>query len=212
MPIAIKAQTPHGDAHTLVLPVAIYNGIIIHAREGKPEEICGLIRGHNNKATEMVRAKNIAQNPVLDYEVAPEALLNVFDWEQAGDELIAIYHSHPTSPAYPSATDAHKAYYPDTVFLICSLLAETEPQLRGFFLREMPGEIDLKTVQKEIAFEQVRPGRWATYVPHDQPVPVSLAHLDRQGEQALYVVFQQKQSSHVAVRVVAVQNVDVLIE
>jgi len=200
------------DSQTLVLPSAIYGGIVTHALEGKPEEVCGLLRGNAGLATKLLRAKNVAPNRIMDYEVDPDALVTLFDWEEAGDELIAIYHSHPAGPAYPSASDAYQAYYPDTVFLICSLLDGTEPVLRGFFLRELPGKINLEDAQKEIAFEEARPGRWAAYIPDNHPSPSSLAHLDRPLEQALYVVYQQQQSSGVAVRAVTIKIVDVVIE
>jgi len=36
-------------------------------------------------------------------------------------ELLAIYHSHPRTEAYPSATDIRLAYYPDSSYLIISL-------------------------------------------------------------------------------------------
>jgi len=190
----------------------IYDGIITHAQEGKPEEVCGLLRGHAGLATKLLRVKNVAPNRIMDYEVDPETLVTLFDWEEAGDELIAIYHSHPGGPAYPSASDAYQAYYPDTVSLICSLLDETEPVLRGFLLRELSGKIDLEDVQKEIAFEEARSGRWAAYIPDQRPSPSSLAHLDRPPEQALYVVYQQQQSGSATVRAVTIKIVDVVIE
>ena len=27
------------------MPAAVYKAIVVHAREGKPEEICGIVRG-----------------------------------------------------------------------------------------------------------------------------------------------------------------------
>lgn len=200
------------DCQTLVLPAAIYEGIITHAHEGKPEEICGLLRGRNGVATNMLRAKNVAPGRTMNYEVDPKSVVKLFDWEEEGDELIAIYHSHPSGPAYPSAADAIQAYYPDTVFLICSLLDDKAPVLRGFFLRELRGKIDPTDAQREMNFEEARPGRWATHIPEQQPSPVSLAYLDRPIEQALYVVYQQRRPGSVFVRAITIKNVDVIIE
>ena len=45
--------------------------------------------------------------------------------------MLAIYHSHTASPAYPSQTDINLATYPDSIYLIVSL-AEGEQPLRGF--------------------------------------------------------------------------------
>lgn len=195
----------------ITLPRRIHDTIIAHAREGAPQEICGLLRGRNGVVTDLLRANNIAVNPIRDYEVDPAALVAVFDWEDAGDELVAIYHSHPAGPAYPSATDADKAYYPDTVFLICSLQDEARPLLRGFLLRDLPGEIDMKAVRGDLAFAEARPGLWSIHLPTDQPLPPSLAHLDRPVGSALYVVFRQHGSGPVRGRVVTIEEVDVVI-
>ena len=196
----------------VTLPHPIHDAIIAHALAGKPKEVCGLLRGRNGVVTELLRADNTAANPIIDYEVDPAALAVVaFDWEDAGDELVAIYHSHPAGPAYPSATDAYQAYYPDAVFLICSLQDEAGPLLRGFLLRDLPGEIDLEAVRGDLEFEEARPGLWSVHLSADRALPPSLAHLDRPVGSALYVVFQRQRSGAERVRVVAVQEVEIAV-
>lgn len=197
-------MTPH-----VTLSRFIHNAIIAHAQEGAPKEICGLLRGRNGVVTDLLRANNIAANPIIDYEVAPEALVTVFDWEDAGDELVAIYHSHPTDPAYPSPTDAYKADHPDTVFLICSLQDDANPVLRGFLLRNLSGEIDLQAAHSELDFGETRLGFWSAHLPANLLSPPSLAHFDRPAGSALYVVYQQQGSGEVHGRVVAVETVQV---
>lgn len=49
-----------------------------------------------------------------------------------GEELFAIYHSHPTAPAQPSSADLELAAYPDAVYLIISLNTKGILELRGF--------------------------------------------------------------------------------
>ena len=94
----------------ITLPKAIYQEIIAHAREGAPEEVCGIISGRDNRATQLIRAYNEAANPILDYWVDGQTLLMQFEFEDRGEEMLAIYHSHPVSEAYPSATDARNAF------------------------------------------------------------------------------------------------------
>ena len=60
------------------LPRAVYAAIIAHAREGKPEEICGVIRGRGLQAHEAVRGRNIAGERIENYEVDPQTLLLQF--------------------------------------------------------------------------------------------------------------------------------------
>ena len=83
--------------------------IIRHALEGHPEEVCGVIRGRDAHTLEVVRGRNIAEDRTVNYTVDPQTLLLQFAFEDDGDEMIGIYHSHPASEAYPSATDAWNA-------------------------------------------------------------------------------------------------------
>lgn len=189
MPTTTHNPTSHSPS--LILPLSIREAIVDHAREGKPEEICGLLRGRNGVVTGMLRARNVAPNPITDYEVDPTALLVQFQWEDEGDKLIAIYHSHPEDPAYPSASDAINAYYPDAVYIICSLLDDENPDLKGYLMRGLRAEIDLEAVRQELPFYETRPGRWASYLPADAPTPECLAHAGRPRGLALYVVYQK---------------------
>jgi proteasome lid subunit RPN8/RPN11 len=56
--------------------------------------------------------------------------------DDAGLDLVGIYHSHTSSPAYPSRTDAEQAFWPDAVYVIVSL-AEPEADVRGYRIRDM---------------------------------------------------------------------------
>ena len=122
----------------MTLPFAIQAEIIAHAREGWPDEVCGILSGKAGVVASLVRARNVAEDRRINYTVDPQTLLRQFDFEDAGEELIAIYHSHPSSPAYPSATDAQLATYPDAVYLICSLQSREAPVVRGYRLIAQP--------------------------------------------------------------------------
>lgn len=122
------------EPSAIVLPPHIYDEIIAHARAGAPEEVCGILAGRAGVATELVRGRNEAANPIMDYWVDGQTLLKQFEFEDRGEEMVAIYHSHPVDEAFPSATDARNAFYPDAVYLICSLLRPDRPVIRGFRL------------------------------------------------------------------------------
>ena len=115
--------------------------IISHAGEAAPQECCGLIGGDaTGKATSVYRTRNVAASPLVTYEAAPEDL---FAAQRAmrsrGEELIAIYHSHPRSKdPQPSETDVRLAYYPSAVYLIVGLGSE-EPCMRAFRISERAG-------------------------------------------------------------------------
>ena len=175
----------------LILPQSIYFAMLAHARSEYPREACGLLRGREGRVTGFLAARNVAQAPHRDYEVDAESLLRALTWEDEGDELIAIYHSHPTSPAYPSAVDAGRAFYPDSVYLILSLQEREAPQLQGYFLR--PEAIFRDERARELAqkmpFEQVRPGLWSYYLPAD--ATQARAFRDGRAEGvAFYLIFE----------------------
>ena len=115
--------------------------IIAHAREAAPEECCGLIGGLiEGKAHTIYRARNVAGDPLTSYEAAPEDLFAAQRaMRERGEQLLAIYHSHPRSAEpQPSATDVRLAYYPSAVYLIVGL-GGPEPSLRAFRIDERGG-------------------------------------------------------------------------
>lgn len=73
---------------------------------------------------------------------AREQLAAFREMDARGEELVAIYHSHPVSQPYPSPTDRAEAHYPDAVYLLVSLRTGA-PELHGYritegFVREVP--------------------------------------------------------------------------
>lgn len=118
------------------LPSNIAQQIIEQARSEHPNEACGLLAGSNGEATRLFRMANAERSPVI-YRMEPAEQLRVFnEIDDAGLDLIGIYHSHTRSPAYPSSTDVSLAYYPDAVYLIVSLADMDRPDLRGFRIQD----------------------------------------------------------------------------
>ncbi len=160
-------------AEAVTLSAADQAAIIAHAREGKPEEICGIVRGKGLVAYEVIRGINIAPERIENYEVDPQTLLRQFEFEDQDEEMMGIYHSHPVSVAYPSATDAWNAHYPDSVYLICSLEFDDAPVLRAF--RMTPHFLDLAyaTLRTGLNAYETRPGLWG-YYQRDAALPALL--------------------------------------
>ena len=58
--------------------------------------------------------------------------------EDEGHELLAIYHSHTKSAAYPSQTDVNQAVaWPDQIYLIVSLEDRDAPDVKGYLLKDL---------------------------------------------------------------------------
>jgi proteasome lid subunit RPN8/RPN11 len=127
--------------------------MIAHAREVDPAECCGLIGGvpqHNARTS--YRLRNVAANSELGYEAAPEDLFAAQrQMRERGEELLAIYHSHPrAADPSPSETDVRLAYYPSATYLIVGL-GGTEAAVNAFSISER--EQRWQQVEYEIAGE-----------------------------------------------------------
>ena len=109
----------------LRLPAPIADELLAHARSELPNEACGLLGGSLASgvgvATSYHPARNAEASPVI-YSVHPDDLVRiVFGLEDAGDDLVAIFHSHTRTPAVPSATDRRSAQYPDAFYVLATL-------------------------------------------------------------------------------------------
>jgi proteasome lid subunit RPN8/RPN11 len=110
--------------------------IVEHARRGYPAEVCGLVAGRDGVAIAAYPGRNISPTPADTYELDHDTLARVIDFEDAGLELVAIYHSHPRGPETPSPTDIARAYYSESVYLIVSLATPDQPVVRGFSITD----------------------------------------------------------------------------
>lgn len=105
--------------------------MVEHCKEEKPLEACGILCGERNRVAGGYPMSNVQRSPVR-YLMDPEEQYRVMGeiWA-AKEELVAIYHSHPTARAYPSTTDVNLAYYPEAFYLIVSL-KDSRPEVRAF--------------------------------------------------------------------------------
>ena len=112
--------------------------MVAHAREDLPNECCGLIGGRDGEATAVIRVANAAATP-LRYEMDPQEQYNALKAiEDEGGELLAIYHSHTKSAAYPSQTDVNQAVmWPEQVYVIVSLQDADAPDVKAYLLQDL---------------------------------------------------------------------------
>ncbi len=125
--------------------------MIRHARREYPNEACGLLAGKDGRVEKVYGMTNADHSPVT-YRLDPEEQYRAFtEIEEEGWELLAIYHSHSHSPAYPSATDLELAFYPDCFYLIISLADRDQPTIRAF--RIVEGMIEEERVEITLSEE-----------------------------------------------------------
>ena len=120
----------------LDIPKKIYDAMITHAKNGYPNEACGILAGSKEKLTHFFPMKNVDES-AISYFMDPKEQLYVFKkMRQQGSEMLGIFHSHVASEAYPSQKDVRLAYYPEVHYLIVSLSDLKKPVLRSFRIEE----------------------------------------------------------------------------
>ena len=123
------------------IPQALVEEMFRHARAAAPEECCGLLGGVGASARSAYPLRNVARDPAVAYEAAPEELFEAQRRMRArGETLAAVYHSHPrsTDPA-PSRTDVRLAFYPEAFYFIIGFDDEGACVLRAFRISEREG-------------------------------------------------------------------------
>jgi proteasome lid subunit RPN8/RPN11 len=136
-------------AFRLLTPQKIVEGMIAQALAEQPLECCGLLAGVREEAktadnaTEAV-GRVLRRYPLTNNAASPRAFLcndrSLFeayrDMRTANLEVLAVYHSHPTSPAIPSRTDLEQNYMGDEVVCVIVSLAASLPVVRAWLLTE----------------------------------------------------------------------------
>jgi proteasome lid subunit RPN8/RPN11 len=102
--------------------------VVAHAHADTPNECCGYMRIKDGRVDEVFRSQNLRNSP-YGYEIDPRSLLAANELDDDGYG-VAIYHSHPRSPAEPSQTDINLAHYPHWLYVIVSLAGE--PNMRAW--------------------------------------------------------------------------------
>lgn len=120
----------------MVIPAALRGEIIAHARDGLPNEACGILAGRDGRVEQFFPAQSDEPSPFY-YRIEARDQIRIMNAiDAAGLDLVGIYHSHTSSPAYPSRTDAEQAFWPDAVYVIVSLAGEPA-DVRGYRLEDM---------------------------------------------------------------------------
>ncbi|SJM96428.1 Mov34/MPN/PAD-1 family protein [Crenothrix polyspora] len=124
---------------------------LLHLAQISPDqEICGLVSSINHQPAHCYPIKNVATLPQQQFLLdAEQQIAAIKTMREQGEELFAIYHSHPTSPAIPSTTDLELAAYDDALYLIISLNTKGVLEMRGFHIHEKTAQEVVLTLANE---------------------------------------------------------------
>ncbi len=106
------------------------------AKAEAPIEACGILAGEDGEVEKLYKMTNADQSSDHFMMEPKEQFKVVKDIRSAGLEMLAIYHSHPASPARPSAEDIGLAVTPDVAYVIVSLQNVDSPVIKGFLMQE----------------------------------------------------------------------------
>jgi proteasome lid subunit RPN8/RPN11 len=119
------------------IPKAFVVAMIAHAEETYPEECCGLLAGADGVPSHLYRVQNVHETPRVFFEMAPKEQFWAFkNMRHNGLNLLAIYHSHPETPARPSQSDIRLAYDPEPRYVLVSLQQRDKPDVRAYRIME----------------------------------------------------------------------------
>ena len=109
--------------------------MIKHSRLENPNECCGILAGTGGKVTKLYRIQNSTPSPYRYVMDPNEQLKAMKDADERSLDLMAFYHSHTHSPAYPSDTDirmATESGWVDFCYVLVSLEDSSKPDVRFF--------------------------------------------------------------------------------
>jgi len=132
----------------LQIPRIFYDRMLAQALAELPNECCGLLAGRLVAEGPSVPAKRLgrveqgyplvnAAASRMEYDADPKGIIAAHrDMRQRGLDILAIYHSHPTTDPVPSRKDIERAYYGEGVVSLIISLKGDEPRVRGWWLSE----------------------------------------------------------------------------
>ena len=120
----------------LRLDRTVYLQMVAHCLDGLPLEACGLLAGVPavGQAVVCYPARNEAESARIYRVDSRDYLRADRDAEARGLEIIAVFHSHTHTEAYPSPTDVAQAPDPEWHYVLVSL--RDVPSVRSFRIRD----------------------------------------------------------------------------
>ena len=104
-PSTSSGQTGVGNAR-ISISKSEFQALLQESVNAFPGEACGILLGRDNRIEKVVAAANVHPTPQTRFEIDPQALIDAHRAARDGrPQVLGYYHSHPSGPAEPSATD-----------------------------------------------------------------------------------------------------------
>ncbi len=128
------------------IPKDIVEKIFAQGQREAPNEACGYLAGDDGRVVKTIPLTNADHSPEHFSLDPKEQFAAVRQLRGEGLQILAVYHTHPATPARPSAEDIRLAYDPSILYVIASL-QQGKPDIRAFRIRQ--GEVTNETLVVE---------------------------------------------------------------
>src|SRR5437016_662556 len=112
----------------LLIPADVLNALMGHVLRELPNECCGLLAGARStdgaelQVSRGYALRNVADDPRTEFLSEPRDMFEAVRAMRTDEtEILAVYHSHPTSEPVPSRKDIERSYAESVVTLIVGL-------------------------------------------------------------------------------------------
>jgi sulfite reductase (ferredoxin) len=128
------------------IPRDIVEKIFAQGHREAPNEACGYLAGQDGRVVKAIPLTNVDHSPEHFSLDPKEQFAAVRQLRAEGLAILAVYHTHPATPARPSAEDIRLAYDPGMIYVIASL-QRGKPDIQAFRIRQ--GEVTNETLVVE---------------------------------------------------------------
>lgn len=120
----------------LTVPQELLDRVLAHARRDHPDECCGVLAGKGDTATRVFEMTNADRSPTGFTFESAEWLRVYREVDDADEELVAVYHSHTATEAYPSRTDVLWAQHNEFAHWLLVSTRSEEDEVRSFTITD----------------------------------------------------------------------------
>jgi proteasome lid subunit RPN8/RPN11 len=122
----------------VLLPRAIYQGMLSHCQANYPNEACGVLAANvSGRIVKHWTTRNASDHPEDSCVIDNSELLSIWNEVDTNSwSVFSYYHSHTHSETYPSLRDIDYAQsWPGSYFVILSLQDPDYPDLRAYIIQ-----------------------------------------------------------------------------
>ena len=117
----------------------VYGQLLQIARRDPHRECCGILAAHHGLITQVFPAKNVAADPVRNYEISSTEMARLKEkCRERQLDFVGIYHSHPNwlDTNVPSPKDIALAGYSQAIYFIVTPRPYATTPIRAFSIQD----------------------------------------------------------------------------